>query len=190
VLNRFFKNCAIELGLLFFLTPSQTVYAADSLKVGDLAPTFVLRNLHDRMVYLRDFCGEPRRQNGPSNAEVVILSFFATWCFPCQEEIPILQKFYADFQQEPIHVLLIAVGEGKEKVQSFVSAKGVSLPVLLDSFATTAKNYGVANKAGKATLPQLFIIDQKGFIQLHQIGFEEKQSLRDVLVRQVGKLLN
>ncbi len=190
MLNSFLRSCAILLGLLFFLTPFRTVWAADSLKVGDLAPTFILKDLRDRTVYLRDFCGEPRRPSGSPNAQVVILSFFATWCLPCQQEIPILQKFFADFQQEPIQALLIAVGESKEKVQSFVSAKGISLPVLLDSFATTAKNYGVADKAGRATLPQLFIIDQKGFIQLHQIGFEEKNSLRDLLVREVGKLLN
>ena len=190
MLNSFLQSCAILLELLLVLTPLQTVCAADSLKVGDLAPTFILKDLRDRTVYLRDFCEEPRRQNSSPNPRVVILSFFATWCLPCQQEIPVLQKFYADFQQEPIHVLLIAVGESKEKVQSFVSAKGISLPVLLDSFATTAKNYGVADKAGKATLPQLFIIDQKGIIRFRQTGFDEKISLRDVLVKHVGKLLN
>lgn len=183
-------RCSIVLALFCLLAPLKFAFGSDSLKVGDPAPTFVLKDLNGQNVYLRDYCGELRDQSSSVVSQVVILSFFATWCLPCQKEIPILEKFYSDFRQEPIRVFLIAVGEDKIKIQSFVSAKGIALPVLIDGFTTTAKNYGVADKFGRVNLPQLYIIDKKGRVQFHQIGLKAEDPLRDLLLKNVGKLLN
>ena len=158
-----------------------------TLQPNDQAPTFFLKSLGGDNVYLRDYCGELR--SGADTPHVVILSFFATWCLPCQHEIPILEKFYNEFKGEPIKVFLIDVGEDSTKVVQYVSAKGITLPVLLDNYTTTAKNYGVVTN-GNAELPQLFIIDQQGRITYHKLGYSQDDQLRKTLIQHVGELLN
>jgi len=171
-----------------FLLLSLLLEGAETLRVGNSAPSFVLKDMNNNNIFLRDYCGKLRKKG--SNPNVVILSFFATWCKPCHKEIPILQKFYNDFKEESIQIFLIDIGEKKEKVQSFVYAKNITLHVLLDSFATTAKNYGVADYLGRATLPQLFIIDTKGKIVYIKKGYKKSDNLRKVLIEQVSRILN
>jgi alkyl hydroperoxide reductase subunit AhpC len=160
----------------------------DSLKVGQQAPTFALKAITGKTVFLRDYCGDLRSDKGESH--VVVLSFFATWCVPCQHEIPILDKFYQDFSYEKIKVILVAVGEDQQKVITYAKAKNISLNIVLDNFLTTSKNYGVVNHQGSMTLPQLFIIDHKGFISFIQKGYRDDIDLRKMLIQKVGELLN
>ena len=177
-----------ELFILILLFSPIITFGVTNLKVGEPAPTFILKDLNGNNVYLRDFCGELRKKEATSH--VVIISFFATWCAPCRHEIPVLQKFYSDFKKEGIKIFLVAVGEKRKKVLSFVSAKEITLPVLLDIYATTAKNYGVADHLGRATLPQIFIIDRKGKIAYIKKGFSKDNNLRKILIEKVSKLLN
>ena len=173
--------------LSLFLFPA-TVTGIDSVRIGDPAPTFILKDLSGTNKYLRDFCGELRSNS--SIPHVVILSFFATWCTPCRHEIPILEKFNNDFKQENIKIFLVDVGEENDKVRSFVSANNITLPILLDSYVTTAKNYGVADSRGSYSLPQLFIIDREGKINYISKGISKKDNFRKILIEKVGNLLN
>jgi thiol-disulfide isomerase/thioredoxin len=68
------------------------VMGRDSLKVGNLAPSFVMRDLFtDSAIFMRDFTGKTLRDSWKNkNRYVVVLSFLATWCEPCKIEIPLL----------------------------------------------------------------------------------------------------
>jgi len=172
--------------LLFLWTA--TCFSLDSLKIGDPAPRFALKDLSGKTVFLSDYCGKLRSNS--IEPHVIVLSFFTTWCIPCQSEIPILDKFYQDFQNENVRMFLIAAGEEQKKISDFVAKKSINLPVLLDNFLTTSKNFKVVNQKGQMKVPQLFIIDRNGFIAYRQIGFQEDIDLRKMLVKKVGSLLN
>jgi thiol-disulfide isomerase/thioredoxin len=83
---------------------------------------------------------------------VVIVHFFATWCEPCREELPALNRL-AERSSGTIRVLAISVAEPDDRVERFFQTMPVQFPVLLDRNRTVAKSWNVA------TLPSSFILD-------------------------------
>lgn len=72
---------------------------------------------------------------------VVVLNFWATWCPPCKEEMPTLQDLH-DSPQAPV-VIAVNVKEPKSRVQTFLSQRNLSLPVVLDERGDLARQWGV-----------------------------------------------
>jgi len=162
----------------------------DSLKVGDPSPHFVLKDINDNTIFLSNYCGNLRSDSDKSVPHVIILSFFTTWCAPCQSEILILDRFYQDFQEEKVKVFLIAAEEEQNRVRDYIAKKKIVLPVLMDKFLTTSKNFGVMNQKGQLRVPQLYIIDRDGIISYIQKGYRKDADFRKVLINKVGELLN
>jgi len=148
----------------------------DSLKPSDPAPTFVLRNIvTGDAVYLRDYTGKTLRR-GSKNKEhqVVVLSFWATWCEPCKKEIPILTKIADDFKDKPVKFFLVNTMEQTERptstedsVKDVLRERGYTLPCLVDALGMAAQAYQVHS------LPMLVVIGKDGTIQKINRGFEE-----------------
>lgn len=157
----------------------------ESLKIGDVAPTFYLKDLENNDVFLRNYCGEKLRKPWKNKEKyVVVLSFWATWCGPCQKEIPVLQEVYNSYEGQNLKVYLVDVGEKKELVAPFVKEKKYELPVLLDIYSmVSAKKYMVSS------LPRLFVIDQNGVIQHITKGFKGEEHLRKELKSVLDRLL-
>lgn len=155
------------------------------LKIGDKAPTFYLKDVNNNDVFLRDYCGEKLRKPWKNKEKyVVVLSFWATWCGPCQKEIPVLQEIMDGYAGQKVKAFLIDVGEKKEKVAPFVQKKKFRLPVLLDVYSmVSTKKYQVP------ALPRLFVIDQNGIIRHTEEGFNGEQHLRMELKTVLDKLL-
>lgn len=126
------------------------------LQIGELAPTFVLKSIEDGHIYLRDFCGELRPPIKDRKQQVVIISFFASWCKPCHREIPELAEVLEELKNNPIQVLLINLKEEKSKVQSFLKNKKYHGIVLLDKYGIVAEHYGVTS------VPRLFLLGKDG----------------------------
>jgi len=145
----------------------------DPLCIDCEAPTFSLPSLDQEYVSLRDFCGQELRKPWINKIKhVVVLSFFATWCEPCKEEIPHLTLLMDEFKDQPVKFFLIDVGEEKEKVLNFINSAGVEIPVLLDRYQKTAERYDAL------TLPRLFVLDKNGLIQRKQKGFSNPQDFQ------------
>lgn len=159
----------ILLFCLALLLLSVTVMAVGDkpcLKVGDPAPPIVLKNLDGASTfYLRDHCGEPRGSRKPQQRNVVVLSFFTTWCENCKKEIPCLQEMASRFAGDSIRFYLVNVGEARDTVESYVFKRVVSLPVLHDEFQVTAQKYKASS------LPTLVVIDKAGNIAEYHTGF-------------------
>jgi len=159
--------------------------AKTALEVGDAAPTFYLKDLQDNDVFLRNYCGQKLRKPWKNKEKyVVVLSFWATWCGPCQKEIPVLQDIYKSYEGKNLKVYLVDVGEKKELVVPFVKKKKYELPVLLDIYSmVSSKKYMVSS------LPRLFVVDQDGVIQHITKGFKGEDHLRNELKLVLDRLL-
>ncbi|HTL83718.1 MAG TPA: TlpA disulfide reductase family protein [Acidimicrobiia bacterium] len=122
-------------------------YDASKAKVGELAPDFAARDLHGNVVRLSQFRGRS-----------VVLTFFASWCHPCEEELPVLEKLQHDSGPR-VAVLAVSYNDLAPDSRAFAKRLGVTFPVLLESAENTiAKHYGVHE------IPITFFINARGVV--------------------------
>jgi peroxiredoxin len=134
--------------------------------LGNLAPEFTLKNVSGENVNLSDFRGK-----------TVIVNFWATWCGPCQFEIPFLQSIYSNRQSKDVAVLGIDVQENVATVKNFVAGKEITYPVLLDLDTKVAQKYCLPN-----ALPVTFFLNSDGVIKARKIGaFRNQAELESIL---------
>lgn len=156
----------------------------DSLIVGSAAPTFFLKTLTGEEFYLSNYCGKLREPWKNKKPHVVILSFFATWCAPCLQEIAVLEETAMKFAGQNLKIFLINVNEKPEIITRFAGKHQIKLPVLQDSYGLVAQKYG-ADK-----LPRYVLIDQDGKIALLGKGYtaDFKEKLNQELSLLLGHL--
>ncbi len=118
------------------------------------APLFSLNSLDGKQVTLSEFKGKP-----------VLITFWATWCDSCKDELPILDKFSAGKRDQLVFLLITIDGERKKAAQKVVNEKKITLPVLLLLKEKTMDQYGV-----RGWVPQTFIIDREGRLIGKTIG--------------------
>jgi peroxiredoxin len=122
--------------------------------VGQAAPDFTLRDIQGKEVKLSQFKGQ-----------VVVLNFWATWCPPCREEMPSMEKLYRDNREKGLVILAVNVDEnGKKAVSDFLQRTPYSFPILLDDKNIAQQTYGVFR------FPESFIIDRNGKVVEKIIG--------------------
>lgn len=109
---------------------------------GGEKPSFVLQGLTGTEVSLATHRGR-----------VVFVHFFATWCEPCREELPALQRLVERSTGQPVTVLAISVGEVEDRVRRFTEKIPINFPILLDRDRAIAKAWKVDS------LPTTFILD-------------------------------
>lgn len=109
------------------------------------APTFVLDGLNGGKLALADFTGKP-----------LVLNFWASWCEPCREEMPDLQRFSTS--QKDVAVAGVAVSDAPADSRAFAREAGVTFPLGVDRRAELAADFGVS------TLPATVVIDARGRI--------------------------
>jgi thiol-disulfide isomerase/thioredoxin len=96
--------------------------------------------------------------------KVVLLNFWATWCIPCREEMPELQRLADDLRGEQFTLLTIDLQEDGTAIEAFRQELGLRLPVLLDEDGEVTRSYGVR------ALPATFLIDQHGELRQQRLG--------------------
>jgi thiol-disulfide isomerase/thioredoxin len=127
------------------------------------APDFSLESLSGKTVSLSDFKGK-----------LVLINYWATWCIPCKVEMPLLQR-YADQYQDDLVVLAVNDGEPVEKVKPFVQGLNLTLPVLLDPNETVTQQYRIRG------FPTTMFVDQDGKIRYQHIGILNEEELKGYL---------
>ena len=149
------------------------IFRSDTLSIGDEAPQFVMRNLITNTgVFLRDFTGKTLREPWKKKErQVVVLSFWATWCQPCKNEIPILTKLAADYKDQNVKFFLVNTMEKAESIEDSVrdmyKKRGYTLPCLVDPSGRYASLYSVHG------LPVLVVIDKFGIVRKINHGYHE-----------------
>ncbi len=140
-------------------------YSGQGLQRGDPAIEFQFQNATGQTVALSDLKGK-----------VVLVNFWATWCGPCNIELPFIQQIYDEWQERELVVLAIDIGESPSTVAEFMQNKELSFPVLLDSEMKVAAQYRVMY------IPTTFFIDKDGIIQYIKVGaFQSQEEIESIL---------
>ncbi len=87
--------------------------------------------------------------------KVVLLDFWGTWCLPCIEKLPKVQKLYEKYQDKGLVVIGVHSSDGAETVSAFLEKHGITFPIAIDS-GETFESYGIER------VPVYFLIDKSG----------------------------
>jgi len=98
---------------------------------------------------------------------VVIVNFWATWCPPCRDELPSMERAWKIFKKHDVVLLGINVGEDADTIFEFTANYPVTFPLLLDLDSKVTKSYPVIG------LPTSYVIDPEGRIIYQAIGTRE-----------------
>jgi thiol-disulfide isomerase/thioredoxin len=135
--------------------------------VGAPAPEFELQTLAGTRLRLSDMKGK-----------VVLLNFWATWCAPCQQEMPLLQSRASRYPADLV-LLGIDFNENPSVVQDFVTNLYITFPILLDPGSKVQDLYRVRG------YPTTIILDGQGIIRVVQIG-ELSGTMLDNYLKKLG----
>lgn len=155
---------AFALLLLAFAWPA----AAQPLKPwsGGAAPALELHDTQGKPHRLADYRGS-----------VVLVNFWATWCEPCREEMPSMERLRARMQGKKFVLLAVNVGEGARTARAFGEKMGLGFPLLLDGDTKTARAWRAR------VLPATFVVDPQGQIRYSYLGAIDwaRDDVRDVI---------
>lgn len=151
------KNILLGLALCVF---AATTLASSGL-TGQSAPDFALKSNSGQNLRLSEYRGD-----------VVMVNFWATWCGPCRQEMPLLDELYSRYQRVGFSLLGVNIDDNQAKALNMVSELGVSFPVLFDSRKEVSKLYKVD------AMPVTVLIDREGTVRYvhhgYKPGYEEK----------------
>jgi peroxiredoxin len=122
-------------------------------QIGEKAPNFNLLGLDGKSHQLSDYKGK-----------VVVVNFWGTFCPPCKEEMPALQRQYDNWGQQDVAFLEVNLDKNKVTVQSFMDQYHLSLPIVLDTKEEVRKLYGVSE------YPTTFFVQPDGKIAAKKVG--------------------
>jgi thiol-disulfide isomerase/thioredoxin len=117
------------------------------------APALELPDLRGRQHRLADYRGK-----------VVLVNFWATWCVPCRDEMPSIERLRSALEGRPFAVLAVNLAEPEDRIRKFLDAVPLGFPVLLDRDAR-------ATRAWQArALPTTYIVAPDGTVRYRHLG--------------------
>ncbi|GGE34082.1 thiol-disulfide oxidoreductase ResA [Pullulanibacillus camelliae] len=122
----------------------QVVKSKEAVKEGDSAPNFELKNLQGHEVELKDLRGKG-----------VMLNFWGSWCKPCEQEMPFIEKAYKN-KPANVEIYGVNIGDSNLVAQKFMERVGATFPTLLDHDKDISKAYALTET------PTTFFIDKNG----------------------------
>jgi cytochrome c biogenesis protein CcmG, thiol:disulfide interchange protein DsbE len=163
---------ALGLALLF---PALAASAEIKPWSGPATLPLVLQGIDGRKVDLAALRGR-----------VVLINFWATWCEPCRDEMPSLERLRTRLQGRPFELVTVNFGESGASVVRFLGKLRLSLPVLLDPEKKAAEEWKVRG------LPMTFLVDARGTVRFWTFGehdWSEGAALQAVetLVAEAGR---
>jgi len=157
---------AASAGLGVAWVQSMIQFSGAAPAVGDPAPDFDLQNLEGENIHLSDLRGRP-----------VLINFWATWCGPCQQEMPIFQHYSQEYPE--LQIIAVNGGESQPTVQKYADKWGLTFPILLDPTSEVNRTYQ-AN-----ALPTSYFLDEYGYVKIVHIGSMSDRQMRNYL-QQIG----
>jgi cytochrome c biogenesis protein CcmG, thiol:disulfide interchange protein DsbE len=130
---------------------------------------------------LQDLAGKEHRL-ADYRGSVVLVNFWATWCVPCREEMPSIDRLRSSLKGKPFEVLAVNLAEPLSRIEKFVAAMPLGFPLLRD-------RDGTVSKAWKAKLlPASFLIGRDG--RIRYVAYGELDWSSDAVRARVAELLD
>lgn len=148
-------------------TPAVFTTTHSNNLIGNYRPDFELGNQSGELVTPDDFTGK-----------TLLINFWATWCAPCREEMPMLVELQSQYGDAGLQVLGIALDE-VEKVREFVQEFGISYPNLVGMMDVMETNSNYGNTSG--ALPYSVLVDADGIIRWQYSGALQHDELVEIL---------
>ena len=129
--------------------------AAEELKpwAGGATPPLELTDLRGKKHSLSDYRGK-----------VVLVNFWATWCEPCREEMPSMERLRVSLAERPFAVLAVNLAEPESRIAKFLDTVPVGFPILLDRDTKTTRAWQAK------VLPATYIVGPDGAIRYRHVG--------------------
>lgn len=138
-----------SIGIIISIVNFSKTEKAGQPKVGQAASDFTQVGINDKKISLHDLQGK-----------VVLLNFWGSWCEPCRQEMPMIEKTYEKYKDQGLIVIGVNIGESKVTAKGFAERMGLTFPILLDQKRdVTLKQYIVDQ------IPSSFFIDKHGVIR-------------------------
>lgn len=156
--------------ICLFFSIFSLVYPQDHLKK---VPNVKVEDLDGNKVQLKKYIGKAP----------VLISFWATWCKPCQEELYEYQKLYNEYKSKGLRMLGISIDNNKtiSKVKPYIKSRNYNFTVLLDSNSEAAIEFNVQD------VPNTFLVDKKGNVVFFRHGYKRGDELE--FKKNIEKLL-
>ncbi len=141
------------------------IFAASTLAAsgmeGQPAPDFALKSSTGENMRLSEHRGD-----------VVMINFWATWCGPCRQEMPLLDELYTRYQRVGFNLLGVNIDDDSGRAMKMIEELGVNFPVLFDARKEVSKLYSVE------AMPVTVLVDREGNVRHvhhgYKPGYEEK----------------
>jgi peroxiredoxin len=166
------KNKSSRIGLsliLLFAVSFAAVGSANDAAGGGPAPNFTLKSLTGKNMKLSELVGN-----------VVLINFWASWCGPCREEMPLLNDLHNRYEPLGFTVLGINVEEDVTAAKGFLKKFPADFPVLLDNTNRVSKQYKVV------AMPTTVVVDRDGNMRFLHQGYKSGDEAK---YRQIVKKL-
>ena len=142
-----------------------------AVAVSEIAPDFTLKSIDGKNTRLKEYRGQ-----------VVLINFWASWCGPCRQEMPLLERIDERYKDAGFTVLGVNV-EGKAGPAKEVATKaGVSFPVLVDEGQKVSELYDLES------MPSSVVVDRDGVVRYVHRGYKPGDEAKYLEV--VKKLIN
>ena len=153
----------------FLLIFTATGLAASGL-TGQEAPDFALKSSDGQNRRLSEYRGD-----------VVMINFWATWCGPCRQEMPLLDDLYARYQRVGFNLLGVNIDDDSRRAMQMIEELGVNFPVLFDETKEVSRLYQVE------AMPVTVLVDREGRVRHVHHGY--KPGYEDKYLTEIRSLL-
>jgi len=131
---------------------------------GEPAPDFTLTLYNGEPLSLSDLRGH-----------AVVLHFWASWCPPCQKEMPLLTSLWDEYKDKGVILIGISYEDVEDKARAFIKEHKVTFPCGLDTRGRIAASYGVTG------VPETYFISPEGILIKRHIGPVDEATFRKIL---------
>jgi peroxiredoxin len=137
---------------------------------GQTAHDFALKSSTGENLRLSEYRGE-----------VVMINFWATWCGPCRQEMPLLDELYNRYQRVGFNLLGVNIDDDSRRAMQMAEELGIDFPVLFDAGKEVSRLYDVE------AMPVTVLVDREGRVRYVHHGY--KPGYEDMYLDQIRSLL-